>query len=359
MNRAIVFIAGERPLRTLARISALLGCFALLMAAGCCATLDMPGSSYSGPMPELTEEQKALAKELKEDVSALADMGTRNFEHQEKMRGAAERIEKEMERCGLAVSRVDYQARPAILSVIRGAKIKDKQVFSNIVGEIKGSGLPDEVIVVGAHYDSAPIGVCPGADDNASGVAATLALARKFAQSPSKRTLRFIAFANEEPPFFWTDDMGSRICAMKSAKAKEKIVAMITPECVGYYSGKPGSQSYPFPLNKIYPDRGDFIAFIGDSSSNALVKECVGKFRESAKFPSEGAALPFIVPGVGWSDHWSYTKEGYPSLMVTDTAPFRNPFYHTSNDTPDKLDFDRMALVVEGLGKVVEHLAAK
>jgi len=359
MNGIIKAIAGERPLRALARSAGIVVGAGALLSAGCCATLKMPGSSWNSPTPKLDERQKELSCELKEGVESLAKLGTRNFEHFDKMEEAAKMIETEMKASGLETSRVDYEVRPALLAKMRGAKNCDGLVFSNIVGEVRGSALPDEVIVVGSHYDSAPLGVCPGADDNASGVAATVALAKRFSKAPCKRTLRFIAFANEEPPFFWTDDMGSRACAIKSAKAKEKVLAMITPECVGYFSDEPGSQSYPYPFSLVYPDKGNFIAFVGNTSSRALVKECVGAFRENAKIPSEGAALPFAIPGTGWSDHWSYSKEGYPSLMLTDTAPFRNPNYHTKNDTPDKLDFDRMALVVDGLEAVLKRLADK
>jgi len=107
----------------------------------------------------------------------------------------------------------------------------------------------------------------------------------------------------------------------------------------------------------IYPSTGDFIGFVGNLSSRGLVRRAIGVFREHAQFPSEGAALPSWVPGVGWSDHWAFWQEGYPAIMVTDTAPFRYTHYHTGGDTIDKVDFRRFARVVSGLEPVIRELA--
>jgi hypothetical protein len=126
---------------------------------------------------------------------------------------------------------------------------------------------------------------------------------------------------------------------------------------MGYYSDEPGSQNYPYPLNKFYPDKGNFVGFVGNISSRSLVRKSVGIFRGKVKFPCEGAALYGGIPGVGWSDHWAFWEMGYPALMVTDTAPFRYPYYHSPSDTPDKLDFDKMARVVKGLETVIAEIA--
>lgn len=352
------WVFGGNPLLTAVRILAFVSILLLTGLFMGCYMLKMPGTSYTGALPQMSQSQTALSTELRGHVEELAvRIGPRNFIAYDSMKAAVGYVEESFRRDGLATSRLDFKVGPSPLASWRGAKNCDDLVFSNVIGELKGSVLPDEIVVIGSHYDTAPVDRCAGADDNASGVAATMALARHFAKSPQKRTLRFIAFANEEPPFFWTDDMGSRVCAKDSSKKGERIVAMLTPESVGYYSDEPGSQHYPWPLNHLYPTTGDFIAFIGSGSSAPLVKDCVEVFRENAKFPSEGAALPFIVPGVGWSDHWSYTKEGYPALMVTNTATFRNRHYHTPGDSIDKLDFDRMARVVEGLVPVLEYLA--
>jgi Zn-dependent M28 family amino/carboxypeptidase len=198
----------------------------------------------------------------------------------------------------------------------------------------------------------------PGGNDNGSGVAATLALARRFAKETPRRTLRFVFFVNEEPPFFQGDDMGSLRYARRSKERGEDIVAMISLETLGWFTDAEGSQRYPlrgFAL--LYGSRGDYVAFIGNVSSRGLVREAIGTFREHARIPSEGIALPNVVPGVGWSDQWAFWQCGYDAIMVTDTAPFRYPHYHRATDTPDRVDTDALARIVEGLVPVVAGLS--
>jgi hypothetical protein len=168
-----------------------------------------------------------------------------------------------------------------------------------------------------------------------------------------------VAFVNEEPPFFQSEQMGSVVYAKRCRQRNEKIVAMLTPETIGYYSDERGSQKYPGMLGMFYPKVGNFIAFVGESSATELVERCVESFRHHTKFPSEGGAAPASIEGVGWSDHWSFALQNYPALMITDTAPFRYPHYHTPQDTPDKVDYDRAARVVAGLVRVVRELAEK
>lgn len=131
---------------------------------------------------------------------------------------------------------------------------------------------------------------------------------------------------------------------------------MLSLETIGYFSDDPGSQQYPFPFNVVYPSEGNFIGVVGNVGSRKLVRRIVGLLRENAKIPAEGGAIPDFVTGVGWSDHWSFWQEGYSAVMITDTAIFRYPQYHKASDTPDKLDYDRMAYVVEGLKVVVDDL---
>jgi Zn-dependent M28 family amino/carboxypeptidase len=226
----------------------------------------------------------------------------------------------------------------------------------NLEVEIRGTVHPDEIVVIGAHYDSEID--TPGANDNASGTAALLALARTFAGVKPNRTLRFVAFVNEEPPFFWTRNMGSLIYARQCRARNERIAAMLSLETLGYYSDEPGSQRYPLPLlGRIYPTTGNFVGFIGNIRSRSLVRTAVNNFRRAALCPAEAAFLPAWVTGVSWSDHWSFWHEGYPAVMVTDTALFRYRWYHTPEDTPDKLNYERMTLAVEGLKNVVANLA--
>jgi Zn-dependent M28 family amino/carboxypeptidase len=225
----------------------------------------------------------------------------------------------------------------------------------NLEAGLVGTSLPDEIVVVGAHYDSV-IG-SPGANDNASGVAGLLEMARLLAGRPLSRTVRFVAFVNEEPPFFQTDQMGSRVYASRSRHRGERIVAMLAIETIGYYSEERGSQRYPFPFGLLYPDTANFIGFVGNIASRDLLYRAIASFRERANFPSEGIAAPSWITGVGWSDHWSFWEEGYPALMITDTALFRYRYYHTPYDTPDKIDYARMARVVTGISDIVADLA--
>lgn len=310
--------------------------------------IKMPGIRHTGPLPALTAAQHALAAALRADVEHLAiTIGERNIFMPAGYRAAEAWLASQLAALGLAVERqtFDTQGVPCV----------------NLSAQLRGTTKPDEVIVYGAHYDS--LKDSPAANDNGSGVAAVLALARHLCALPAAerpaRSVRFVLFANEEPPFFYTEKMGSRVYADACRARSENIVAMLTPETIGCYSDQPGSQLYPLPfMDRIVGGTGDYIAFIGVGRSAPLVRRCVELFRRNAHFPSVGAALPSIVPGVGASDHWSFWRVGYPALMVTDTAPFRYRYYHTRQDLPDKMDFDRMARVVDGLHKVVESLAA-
>ena len=214
---------------------------------------------------------------------------------------------------------------------------------------------PPPILLIGAHYDS--VFGSPGANDNGSGVAAMLALARRFAGKPAQHTLRFVAFVNEEPPYFLTGQMGSFVYAGRCKARGDRISAMISLETIGYFSDAPHSQTYPAPgLGVFYPSVGNFIGFVSNVPSRNLLRRAIALFRKHAKIPSEGAALPAFIPGVSWSDQWSFWQHGYPGIMITDTAPFRYPHYHSATDTPDKLDYDRFALVVSGMEKVIEEL---
>jgi hypothetical protein len=298
--------------------------------------------SYRGPLPPLGQEQIALRDALRWDVTRLGgDIGERNVFNPAKLKAAADFLEGALTAGGYRVARQSFTACG--------------EVCHNLAAEIPGAPRPDEIVVVGAHYDS--VAGSPGANDNGSGVAALLALAREWAGRKPARTLRFVAFVNEEPPFFQTEQMGSLVYAKACRQQYERVVAMISLECIGYYSDAAGSQKYPFPVGLFYPRRGDFIGFVGNVKNRKLVRRCVATFRRSAQFPCEGGALPDWLPGIGWSDHWAFWQAGYPALMVTDTAPFRYPHYHSADDTPDKLDYDRLARVVAGLGMVVEDLA--
>ncbi|MBI5685764.1 MAG: M28 family peptidase [Verrucomicrobia bacterium] len=263
------------------------------------------------------------------------------------------------------VFRPDAYRRAAdyIAGVFRGAGYEvewqrydvNRVTCANLIATRSGSTLSNQIVVVGAHYDSV-IG-CPGANDNGSAVASLLELARRFAAGKTARTVRFVAFANEEPPFFLTDQMGSRVYATACHKRGDDIRAMISLETMGCYSDVPGSQHYPPLFNFFYPDRGNFIAFVGNIASRPLVSRAAGVFRAHSDFPMETLAAPALVPGVNWSDHDSFWREGWQAFMVTDTAPYRYPHYHEVTDTPDKVNYGALARVTLGIEAVVRNLA--
>ena len=285
--------------------------------------------------------RSALAGELRRDIAMLSEeIGPRHAWRPRALNRAADFLEDELAAARYEVRRLSYR--------IQG------QEFHNVWVEVPGG---DEIVVVGAHYDTVISDDTPGANDNGSGVAATLALARRFARARPGRTLRFVLFVNEESPFFLGEAMGSRVYARHAHERGDRIAAMLSLETIGYYSDEPGSQRYPPLVGRFFPDTGNFLAFVGNLRSRSLVREALAAFRRHADLPAEGAALPGWVPGVAWSDHWSFWKEGWRAAMVTDTAPYRYPWYHTAGDTLERLDLDRLAAAVAGLEAVVAALA--
>ncbi len=302
----------------------------------------MPGKSYQGAFAPASAEERAVAEELRKDVTALAGtIGARNIENRDTLALAESYVTTRFKELGYAPERLAYDV--GIRSV------------ANVEVSIRGTTRASEIVVIGAHYDSAYD--APGADDNASGMAAVFALAKLFRGLAPERTIRFLAFANEEPPRFWTEQMGSLVYAKACRARGDDVVAMLSLETVGYYSDKAGSQKYPPPMSFFYPNTGDFIGFVGNTSSRSLTRNVVQMFRRGVDFPSQGAALPAFIAGVGWSDQWSFWQVGYPGVMVTDTAPFRNPHYHQRSDLPETLDYERFARVVRGLTVVVKGLS--
>jgi len=305
--------------------------------------LRMPGKSHDGPLPPADADVVALRVELEADVRALAEtIGERNVGRPKALEAAARHVESAFAAAGLAPRRQTYRVHDV--------------ACSNVIAEAAGGARASEIVVVGGHYDSV-VG-CPGANDNATGAAAVLALARRFAAAKPARTLRIVAFVNEEPPNFQTDSMGSVVYAKSCKTESDDVRAMLSLETIGCYLDEPGSQKYPVPgISLAYGSRGNFVAFVGNTASRALVREAVAEFRARCAFPSQGSALPEWVPGVGWSDQWAFWKHGYAGVMVTDTAPFRYPWYHTVHDTPEKVDYERLARVTSGLVHVVARLA--
>ena len=282
----------------------------------------MPGRSHAGPLPPLSPQEQAMEAGLRQHVVALSK-SERN---------------------------ADLESPARYIEAALGPHARS-QYFESGGRKVRNIALGSGAIVVGAHYDTVP--GSPGADDNASGVAVLIELARLHGGAGG---IEFIAFANEEMPYFMSREMGSFHSAAQARGRGEKLRAMLSLEMLGYYRDAPGSQQYPFPLGLFYPDRGDFIAFVGDLGARSLTRKVISLFRRNAAFPSQGVAAPGFIPGVTWSDHWSYRSHGFPAIMVTDTAFYRYPHYHLPSDTPEKLDYQRMARVTLGLSSMLKEL---
>ena len=291
---------------------------------------------------KVKENELDFEAPLKAHVEHLATkIGERNLTKYDQLCEAADYIESELKDYGFEPTRQTF-------------KVRGLECY-NIAAEIKGSKTPDEIMIVGAHYDSAE--GTPGANDNGSGTAAMLVLAKHFSKSKPERTLRFVAFTNEEPPYFQTqDEMGSWVYAEMCRLEDQNIVGVFSLETMGYFTDEEDSQHYPSPLDRLYPSTGNFIGFVGNIGSGKLMRKTLKCFKANSEVPAEGASLPGSVPGVGWSDHWSFWQEGYEGIMITDTAPYRYPHYHKTTDTPDKLNFPVFAKVVEGLVEPVKLL---
>lgn len=315
---------------------------AAVAALGLRYMIAMPGHSHAGPLPPLTAEERELAERLRGHVAELAQ-SERNLLHPAQLERGAVYVETALAASGLVPEAHRFESG--------GREVR------NVEAAVPRSAARDApTLVVGAHYDTVP--GSPGANDNASAVAVLLELARLLANDvPARgRSIRFVAFANEEPPFFMSTAMGSEAWARRARSRGDPIVAMLSLEMLGFYRDAPRSQRYPFPLGFFYPDRADFVAFVGDLGSRPLVRRAVAAFRAHAAFPSEGVAAPGVIPGVTWSDHWSFREHGYPAIMVTDTAFYRYAHYHLPSDTPDRLDYDRMARVTLGLAGTIRKL---
>ncbi|MEO2054050.1 MAG: M28 family peptidase [Nitrospira sp.] len=222
-------------------------------------------------------------------------------------------------------------------------------LYKNVVATLQGrlGGRNEEIIVIGAHYDT--VAGSPGADDNASGVAVLLEVARLLQGFRLDKTVVFVAFTNEESPFFRTSAMGSAQYVASALRQNKKIIFMVSLEMLGFYTDHPASQTYPPFLRFFYPDRGNFITIAGNLSSRTFVKKMAFLFRNNTDIPLEALALPRFVPGIDFSDQLNFWKKGIPAVMMTDTAFYRNPHYHLSTDLPQTLDYEKMAEVAKGM----------
>jgi len=278
--------------------------------------------------PDVRERLEASVRRLAETI------GPRSYRDEANLVAAADFVTRSFEAAGYTVTFQPYE--------VKG------WTYRNIIAELRGTEEPDRILIVGAHYDT--VEGTPGADDNASGVAVLLELARLHAETRFRKTVRFVAFTLEEPPFFRSRQMGSRVYA-RSLKARgEQIEGMLCLEMVGYYSQAKGSQSFPFFwLRWRYPTTGNFITVVSNSASGPLQTHVRDALKTHAVLPVETYTGPWWIPGVDFSDHSSFWKEGYPAVMLTDTAFYRNPHYHRGTDRAETLDYRSMAELTRGL----------
>lgn len=211
--------------------------------------------------------------------------------------------------------------------------------------------------IIGAHYDACDTGEGgnPGADDNASAVAALLELAARLPKSAPEHDVELVAWACEEPPWFDSADMGSAHHA--AACDQEKVIGLICLEMLGYFSDEPDSQPSLFPgYSMVLPTVGNFVAVVGNLEAYSLAKQIYAGLKQH--LPAARINVPWAEgTELFFSDHRNYHPLGIPSVMVTDTAMIRNPHYHEPTDTPDTLDYRRLSLVTRGLVRIVTDLA--
>lgn len=317
-----------------------------LIVAGLLAyALVWPLQPYRRALPPLGDDERVLAARLRQHVAAIA--GTpHNIDHYPALEAAACYIERELFAMGL-------EPKPQAFDV-KGWPVRNIEVVLEPAGHRPAS--PKGTYVVGAHYDSPDDS--PGANDNGTGVAALLELARRLATGTSRgNRIRIVFFVNEEAPWGKTEHMGSLVHAKSLAAAGERIEGMIALETLGHFSKRPGSQRFPFPFGLIYSNVGDFVAFVGLPRARSFVHRSLAAFRQTTEFPSIGGIAPGFLEGIDLSDHWAYDKCGFPAMMITDTAPFRNPHYHTRGDLPDTVDYESLARITAGLGRMLERIA--
>jgi hypothetical protein len=304
--------------------------------------VSMPGVSYTGERPALTDEQYTSKERMTRHVHVLAhEIGERHSGCYRSLQAARGYIQTQFESYG-------YKPKAHLHLV------DDCEMF-NIEAVLPGKLFPEINLIIGAHYDSYP--GSPGANDNGSGDAGLLELAYQLASVQFPITIRFVAFVNEEHCNLPAETMGSFAYVKYCWENGFKINGMMALETIASYSNELNSQKYPWPFSLLFPSTANFVGFIGNRKSRQFIRHCVGLFRENAKFSCEGLAAPWVIRDAGRSDHFFFQRFGYPALMVTDTANFRYQHYHTKDDTADKLDYDGLTLVVDGLKRVICHLA--
>jgi Zn-dependent M28 family amino/carboxypeptidase len=304
--------------------------------------------------------EELLSGRLRTTVDRLAGLiGPRHVAKPGSLEAAAALIEREFGAMGDGVERQTYR--------VETGRTRELQDVSNLIVERRGKRRPDEIVILGAHYDTVP--ATPGADDNASAVAVMLEVARLLrandgaADRAVDRTVRFVAFACEEPPHFCSDEMGSVVYARECRRRGERIVGMLCLEMVGYYTDRSARQQLPPELPRFlrpfFPRRGNFLAAVGNMASWRLCWSFRRGFKHAVRFPLFSIVLPERVTSIRLSDNASFWDYGYPALMLTDTSFLRNPHYHQPSDTPATLDYHRMAQVTRGVAGAVARIAGR
>jgi Zn-dependent M28 family amino/carboxypeptidase len=288
-------------------------------------------------------ELSTIASRAHRVVATLAGKyPSRHGQYPRVLNAAADFIQQEFQDLGYVVDPHSY--------VSEGISVR------NLVVEKKGANPELSCIVLGAHYDTV-VGT-PGADDNATGVAGLLELARLLKNQPGQRTIRFVAFPNEEPPYFFTHLMGSRQYAKTLKEKGDDVLVMLALEMLGY-AGENYPQLYPAPFLRLlgrYPKYGNYIALVGNLRSLAMMSKVRRTMRAQMLVGVESLSAPGFIPPLFLSDHSSFWKAGYPALMITDTAFLRNPHYHRESDTPDTLNYSFLATVVAAVCAAVQSL---
>ncbi len=295
----------------------------------------------SVPLPSDQQQLSVAIDRLKTHVQMLSEtFSPRDYRNTENLDRTAKYIKRAFEQAQGRVSEQPYTANG-----------KSYRNISALFGP-----QTNERIVIGAHYDACqPL---PGADDNASGVAGLLELAPLLSQSALPLQIELVAYTLEEPPFFRTAVMGSAVHAATLKQQGIAVRAMFSLEMIGYFSDEPGSQDFPNPILKLfYPSRGNFIAIVGNFGQIGLVRKVKRAMRSTTLLPVHSITAPGWLPGIDFSDHLKYWEQGYPAVMITDTSFYRNENYHTAQDTLEKLDYNRMAKVVQAVYAAILELA--
>ncbi|MFA6320819.1 MAG: M20/M25/M40 family metallo-hydrolase [Candidatus Omnitrophota bacterium] len=296
----------------------------------------------------ITSSISAEEAMLKSHVKALSsDIGKRNLTYYQNLELAAGYVRREFRKYG-------YEPQEETYYIPSGPY--RNLPLTNIIAVKEGAAQKNKVIVIGAHYDT--FQDAPGADDNTTGVAAVLELARLLRNADINSTVKFIIFPNEETDLVYKDnEMGSYRYAQGARQRGEDIEAMICIDMIGYYSDEPGSQKYPLALKPFYPDKGNFVGICGDFGSYDLVKKTVAEFKKNCDVPSEYMIAPAsFLPQIMQSDHRSFWTFGYSAVWITDTCIYRNPYMHSRNDLYDTLDYKRMSKVVDCIYRLVLNL---